>query len=75
MNGSRLSPSGPYLLPSDVDWDQERLLGGRERMKNLRDGLLPRAGQASRSADTHPAGGGKTWPGNGGEGCPVLRGW
>lgn len=75
----RWSPIRSYLIPSTADGDiwpgGERLLGGGQRVENLRDGLLPRAGQASRSADTHCVEGGKTWPGIwGGNGCPFLRG-
>ena len=65
---------GLYLVPSGAERGRERLLGGRQRVEHLPDGLLPRAGQASGSAHTHGSGGGKARPGVGWHCCPVLRG-
>lgn len=69
----REAPSRLYLLPSSVDGDRERLLGGGQRVGDLGDGFLPWAGQAFRSADTHHAGGGKTRLGNVTDDSLLLR--
>lgn len=82
-NGSRISPGGPYLVPSDddADGDGELLLlllllvaAAGERVEDLRDGLLPRAGHAPLSGNTHPAGRREDVAGFlGTNGRPVLR--
>lgn len=67
------TPRRRYLLPPGVEGDGERLLGGRQRVGDLGDGLLPRAGQAFRDADTHHAAGGGTELGIPADGALLLR--
>lgn len=60
-------------LLSSAEGDRERLLGGGQRVSDLGDGFLPRAGQAFRNADTHHAAGGKTRLGVLADGSLLLR--